>query len=209
MSNENIFIKLSKKRTMGLGVNVYIKDIATVYANNPKILKDVENLKIYNKKNEENWDYIDSMDILNKIGQYNPELQINLLGADDVLLELKSREEEKPIFEFFKVALICILLLLGTALAIVNFHEDVNMAESMEKLYYTFTGEKNSNPYIMTIPYSIGLVIGMGVFFNRIISSSKRRKKEPGPMEMELYLYDADMEECLIEKIMQSKKENE
>lgn len=208
MNKENVFIKLSKKRTMGLGVNVYIKDIASVYANDPKILKDVKNLKIYNKKEDEDWDYIDSMDVLNKIGEYNPDLQINLLGSDDVLLELKSREEERPVSEFIKVALICILLLFGTALAIVNFHEDVNMAESIEKLYFTFTGEKDSNPYIMTIPYSIGLVVGMGVFFNRIISTSKRRKKEPGPMEMELYLYDADMEECLLEKTIQSKKEN-
>lgn len=203
MNKENVFIKLSKKKSVDLGENVYIRNIGKVYANDERIKKNIENLKIYNKKQEENWDYIDSMEVVKKVGEYNPDIQVNLLGADDVLLELKSKEKRNGVFEFFKVSLICILLLFGTGLAIVFFHEDVNMAKSIEKLYYTFTGKKDSNPFIMTIPYTMGLGLGMLVFFNRIISSSKRRKKELGPMEIELYLYDADMEESMLERMIQ------
>lgn len=203
MNKENVFIKLSKKKSVDLGENVYIRNIGKVYANDERIKKNIENLKIYNKKQEENWDYIDSMEVVKKVGEYNPDIQVNLLGADDVLLELKSKEKRNGVFEFFKVSLICILLLFGTGLSIVFFHEDVNMAKSIEKLYYTFTGKKDSNPFIMTIPYTMGLGLGMLVFFNRIISSSKRRKKELGPMEIELYLYDADMEESMLERMIQ------
>lgn len=209
MNKENIFVKLSKKKAIDIGENVYIKDIGKVYAKDEKIQKSIENLKIYNKVQEEDWDYIDSVEVLNKIGEFNPNLNVNLLGADSVLLELKSKEEKSGILEFIKVFLICILLLFGTGLAIVNFHEDVNMADSIEKLYYTITGERKSNPFIMTIPYSLGLGLGMLVFFNRMISSSRRRKKEPGPMEIELYLYDADMEECILERMIEKDNNRE
>lgn len=35
-------------------------------------------------------------------------------------------------------------------------------------------------------------------FFTRVLSPSQRRRKEPGPMEIELYLYDKDMEESIL-----------
>lgn len=209
MNKENVFIQLSKKQAVEVGKNVYIKDIGKVYANDEKIKNKVENLKIYSKVSEEDWDFIDSTEILKKVGEYDSNIDVNILGTENVLLEIKSQEDKSPIFEFLKIFFVCLLLLFGTALAIVNFHEDVNMKESIEKLYYAMTGEKKSNPSIMTIPYTIGLGLGMLIFFNRIISSSRRRKKEPGPMEIELYLYDADMEECILERMIEKGKKKE
>lgn len=83
------------------------------------------------------------------------------------------------------------------------------MSGTLEKLYFTFTGIEKKNPLIMNIPYSLGLGIGMLTFFNRIISSSKRRKMEPGPMDVELYLYDKDMEDFIIHDLKKHRsKEN-
>lgn len=69
------------------------------------------------------------------------------------------------------------IIFFGAGIAIVNFYEDVNMIASLSKIYYTFTGIKDNKPLILTIPYSIGLGIGVMTFFNRVLSSSKRRKK--------------------------------
>ena len=120
------------------------------------------------------------------------------MGEDEVLVEIKSRHETNQLFDILKVALIFILLFFGSGIAIINFHTDVDMDETMEVIYRTLSGKDNSNPLILSIPYSIGLGIGVITFFNRIISKSPRRKKEPGPMEIELYKYDQDMEEYII-----------
>ena len=82
------------------------------------------------------------------------------------------------------------------------------MIKSIEKIYYTVTGEKKDKPLIMTIPYSIGLGVGVITFFSRIISKSKRRKKEPGPMEIELFLYNRDMEEYILNELVKDKEKN-
>ena len=51
-----------------------------------------------------------------------------------------------------------------------NFHEDVSMREVHIALYEIITGERNEYPYLLQIPYSIGLGLGMIVF---LITSSK------------------------------------
>ena len=94
----------------------------------------------------------------------------------------------------------------GASIAIINFHEDVNTRASLEKIYFTFTGVEKKNPLIMGIPYSIGIGAGMATFFSRIWTSSKRRKKEPGPMEVELFIYDDEVEQYVTSELQKNKE---
>lgn len=201
MSKENVTILLNTKYSVDVDQNILIKNIGTVYCNNRSIQSKIENLKICKSKKEENWDFIDSTQIIEKISQYDPQLNVNILGATEVLIEIKSKARDEKTLQFLKVLFVCIILFFGAGIAIVNFYEDVNMIASLSKIYYTFTGIKDNKPLILTIPYSIGLGIGVMTFFNRVLSSSKRRKKEPGPMELELYLYDKDMEDYILNDI--------
>ena len=121
------------------------------------------------------------------------------------MFEIKSKEIGSKGFQIFKVVFVSIILFLGAGIAVINFHEDVNMSQSLEKIYYTFTGIKATNPLIMTIPYTIGVGLGVFTFFSRIISTSRRRRKQPGPMEIEQYLYDQDMEEYILNSLKNKK----
>lgn len=208
MNKKIVYILLSKKQSISTNQKIYIKDIAKVNSKDPKLKKSIENLNIYKSKKEENWDFINTYDITEKIEKKYKDVDINLLGPPEVLLEIKSPEKSRPIIQFFKILSICIILFLGSGIAIVNFHEDVNMEKSIEKIYYTVTGEKKSKPKIITIPYSIGIGIGVITFFSRIISKSERRNKEPGPMEIELFLYNKDMEEYILNDLSNEDKDN-
>lgn len=205
MNKEKVYIGLESKYSVDINTDVYIKDIGKVYCKDIKVKKDIENLVVFKRKSEEDWDYIDDIKIIKSILEYNPDLDINLMGASEVIIEIKSKEKANQLFEVLKIAFVSILLFFGAAIAIINFHEDVNMLKSLEKIYFTFTGIQDKNPKIMTIPYSIGLGIGVLVFFNRVISSSKRRKKEPGPMEIQLYLYDGEMEQLILNDLKKNK----
>lgn len=209
MSKENVFIILEKKFSADIDTNIFIKDIGTVFCKDANIQRKIEDLKVVKTQKEEDWDYIESTDIANKVLEYDPQLDISMFGATDVLIEIKSKEKDNKLFQFVKVALITIVLFLGAGIAIVNFYEDVNMIASLNKIYYSITGINETKPVIFTIPYTIGLGLGIIAFFSRVISSSERRKKEPGPMEVELYLYDTELEDYIlndIKKVDGSKK---
>lgn len=203
---EKVYISVAKKASIDTELDVLVRDLGEVFCTNEKLRLAINNILIKKKNKEEDWDNITAIQIAQKIlGKY-PDIDLDLLGEPEILLEYKSQQIKNPFLGFVKVALVCIILFFGAGLAITNFHEDVNTKASMSKLYFTFTGVKKENPLIMNIPYSIGIGVGVVTFFNRILSQSKRRKMEPGPMEIELYLYDQDMEAQISNEVKKNKE---
>lgn len=206
MDKEKVYFKMKKKKAIDIKKNILVEDLGDVYCFNKKIQRQVEKLLIKEKNLEENWDYITAIQVAEKILDTFSNIDLDILGEAETLIEYKSQEQSYKIVEFLKVLVVCIILFFGSSLALINFHEDVDTRSSIEKLYKIFTGEKKDNPLIMAIPYSIGIGIGVMVFFTRIFSFSKRRAKEPGPMEIELFMYDQDMEEEIMDEIKKNKE---
>lgn len=205
MANEKVYIMLKAKTVMGTDTKIKVKDIADVYCTKPEWIKKVQDIKVDSGNIEENWDYLDAVEVTEKVLEKYPNIDLDFLGSSEVAIEYKSQEEKKPFLEFIKVTVVCIILFFGATIAMINFHEDVNTRSSLAKIYYTFTGERKDNPLIMAIPYSIGIGVGMLTFFSRIFSPSRRRKKEPGPMEVELYLYDDDTEQYILNELKKNR----
>lgn len=201
MSNLKAYILLKPKTSVDIDSKVYLKDIGGVYCVDNSIKNKIENLSVCKTKKEEDWISISSINIVEKIVDKYPNLDIDIIGETEVLIEIKSQERINKSAQFVKVVSIFILLFFGAGISIINFHTDVDMDESLKLIYYSLTGERESNPLILTISYSIGLGLGVIIFFNRIISKSARRRKEPGPMEIEVYNYDKEMEEYILNDI--------
>lgn len=76
-----------------------------------------------------------------------------------------------------------------------NFHEDVSMQRMHRNLYQFFTGNKIDKPLILQIPYSIGLGLGMVLFFNHVFK--KKFNEEPSPLEVEIFNYQMDLDQYI------------
>ena len=201
IDKEQVYIDLETKFSVDLNTHVYVKDVGEVYCNNDMIKKKVENIRIYNGKNLEAYDYISGTVIITKILDSIENVDINIIGGPDVLLEIKGQEEPKIMFNIIKVAFVMVILFLGAVMAVINFYEDVGMKGSLEKVFQIITGTKKENPLLLTIPFSVGIGLGMFTFFSRVFSFSKRRMQEPGPMEVELFLYDKDLEDNILQEL--------
>lgn len=206
ISNEQVYINLEIKYSVDLNTYLYVKDVGEVYCNSDTLKKKVENIRIYNGKDREVYDYISGTEITTKILESIDNVDITIIGGPDVLLEIKGQEKPKTLFNVLKIVLVMLVLFFGAAMAIINFHEDVSMKKSMEKIFYIITGTKKENPLILTIPFSLGIGLGMFAFFSRIFSFSKRRRQEPGPMEVELFLYDKELEESILNELKSKEK---
>lgn len=206
MDKEKAYICVKKKLAIDTTKDIIVKNCAEVFCTSPELKEFIENINVKDRNIEEDWDRISAIQITESILRKYPHIDLDVIGEPELLLEYKSQENKNKTFEFVKIALVCIVLFFGAGIAIVNFHEDVNTRDTMEKLYYTITGEKSEKNLIMTIPYSIGLGLGVITFFTKVLSTSKRRKKEPGPMEIELFLYDQDMEMQIINEVKKNKE---
>jgi stage V sporulation protein AA len=63
-------------------------------------------------------------------------------------------------------------------------------------LYTIITGVKEPKPFLFQIPYSIGLGLGMILFFNHVFQ--KRINEEPSPLEVEMFNYQQDLDNYVI-----------
>ena len=204
INKEQVYINLNSKYAAELNKDIFIEDVGEVYCKDKKVEEMINKVKIYEGQNNEAYDYISGTNIIAKAMSSVPNIDVTILGSSDVLLEIKGREKQKKLLNALKITIVSIIVFFGSALTIIYFFEDVNMQDVIENIHYTLTGSKETNPKIMTIPFSIGIGTGIFVFFNRIFSFSKRRRQEPGTLELELFLYDKNMEDSIMENIKNS-----
>lgn len=174
-----------------------INDIATVYCIDDSVKKSILDLNINNIDINRKTQVISVLRLIDMIDTKHKNLDIIVFGGPEILLEIEDKSKIKPFLSFLKIFLVSIILFLGAALAIINFHEDVNMAESLGKIYYLLTGEKNNNPLILYIPYSLGIGLGMFAFFNSFLG--KKWRQEPSPLEVEMHLYDKNIRDYILD----------
>lgn len=138
-----------------------------------------------------------AIDILQLIREKlnNESISIHLIGDAKVLLEPKKQDTSSKLASYIKLVFALLLLFVGAGLAIMYFHSDVNMKEVHSQLYYLLSGEKNENPLIFSIPYSIGLGLGIAIFFKAF--SRGEKKANPGPLELEFYQNKKELEDFL------------
>jgi stage V sporulation protein AA len=128
------------------------------------------------------------LDVIEAMKEVLPDAKAVIAGETEAIVSLQSAEVAAP---FWKVMFVWIVLFTGAALTIMNFHEDVSMQKVHVMLYEIITGSKVERPLILQIPYSIGLGLGMILFFNRLWQ--KRLNEEPGPLDLEMFKYEEDI----------------
>ncbi|EHA31476.1 stage V sporulation protein AA [Bacillus subtilis subsp. subtilis str. SC-8] len=133
---------------------------------------------------------LDIIQVLRAIHLQDPTIDVQTVGGAETIVEIQYRKRNLSTVLFIGVWL---LLFIGSCLAIMNFHEDVSMRDVHIALYEIITGERNDYPYLLQIPYSIGLGLGMIVFFNHIFK--KRLNEEPSPLEVEMFNYQLDLDQ--------------
>lgn len=177
--------------------SVYVKSLSTVslgqiarIAGPKRYVPKFHDMEIYQiTPEDQNIVVIDGVSIIDQIIQKFPHLDVELLGPNQCVLHVE-KERKRP--SILLISAIWLLLFVGAAMAIMNFHYDVSMLQVQQKLHFMLTGKKSDHPLWIQVPYSIGLGIGMILFFNHWFQ--KRFNEEPSPMEVEIFKYQEDLD---------------
>lgn len=192
-----IYIKAEQSNYLGTPV-VRIQDIASVYCKNKKIEDAVNNIEIYKfDKNKDGRAFISILILIREISKIVPYGEVKSLGEEDIIIYYKDNEKgESKWLRFGKIFFICITCFLGTGISIMGYNNDVDMAKIFAQLYETFTGTKAAGPTFIELFYSIGLTVGIFIFFNHI--PGKRVVNEPTPIQVQMRLYEQDVNQTFI-----------
>ena len=109
------------------------------------------------------------------------------------------------VWHILKTSQVVLISFMGAAFSIMAFNNDVGVTKMFSQIYELVTGIKSDGFTVLEFTYSIGIAIGILTFFNHF--GKRRFSVDPTPIEVEMRLYENDLQTTLIENI--SRKEQE
>ncbi|RFU65597.1 stage V sporulation protein AA [Peribacillus glennii] len=184
-----LYVRMRHRVEVRPNQKVKMKDIAKIVGPESQVaeLGDTDLLTVTNE--DKNIIIVDMIQMIKKIREQNPDVEIQTVGPAQTIVEVIF-EKKKVSWTMFIV--VWLLLFIGAAITIMNFHVDVSMQTVHQNLFKIITGREDSKPLLIQIPYSIGLGLGMMVFFNHFFR--KRFNEEPSPLEVEMFNYQQDLD---------------
>jgi len=184
-----VYIRLKKKINTNVHDVIKLKELAYISTKNIDKKKKIEDEVIYRIKEDDHVIVVDSFIIIKHLNEKYDDVEFQLLGPTETLIQV-NKEKKQPQFLYF--LFIWLLLFIGTAMTIMNFHYDVSMQEVQQKIHLLLTGKEEEFPLWIQIPYSLGLGLGMVLYLNHWFK--KRINKDPSPLEIELHQYQLDID---------------
>ncbi|CVI66679.1 Stage V sporulation protein AA [Clostridiales bacterium CHKCI001] len=192
---ETLYIKLEQNITVN-EPSIVIGHIAQMWCKDKAILSKCMALKLTNIPTEKGRYLYSVFDVVQLIQQNYPDVEVENLGETDFIVEYGLNQKGNKIWEWIRTLFVCIIIFFGAAFAIITFNNDVGVSDVFQKIYHLVTGAQSNGFTAIEIGYSIGLPLGILVFYNHF--SKKKVTSDPTPLEMEMRLYEQDLNTAII-----------
>lgn len=173
----------------------FLKDLGGVECSNPEILARVKAIKIYQFRHPGNM-VCTITRLIEEIHRIYPKLQVVSIGEMDVVMEYRAKKPGQK-SQVVKLVLVWALLFVGAAFTIMAFHNDIGISDVFSYFYQQVVGKEKPKISVMEWSYSIGLMIGILVFYNHV--GKKKITHDPTPIQVEMRKYEKDMDTAIIE----------
>lgn len=190
-----IYIQLKNRVTVPQGKGVTLRDVAFLITD-PEWEESLYSILLLQpEQSDGNLILIDLLMVIPRIQELLPTADIEPIGEGKTIVQIESPvEARKPSMALF--VLVWLLLFFGSALTIMNFHADVSMQEVQIRIVEMLTGHRDEHPYAFQVAYSLGIGFGMVIFFNHLFK--KKWNEEPTPLEVEMYLYQKNIDHYVV-----------
>ncbi|MBD5395103.1 MAG: stage V sporulation protein AA [Lachnospiraceae bacterium] len=178
--------------------HVCVKDIASVYCSDSSICAKVRSLKVYCFCEEKRKRQVISiLKVIELIEKECPGVMVENIGETAILIELVNVNAHKGPIQLLKLIFVACISFFGTGFTIMAFHNDISINKIFESVYELVMGYPSDGYSILEVSYSIGMAVGIIVFFNHV--GGRRLTKDPTPIEVEMKIYETDVNKALIE----------
>lgn len=179
---------------------VVLSDVASIYGTEPVVRQKIGALELYRFPKEQKEKKVFSvMRVIEIIGAAYPEMEVNPVGEPDFIVEYKPEKKsrfEKPL-EWCKTTFVALAVFFGSAFTIVTFNKDASVEEIFSMIYRLTEGAERNAPGELEIAYSLGLPLGIILFFNHFLR--KKIDSDPTPLQVQMRQYEKDVNSTIIE----------
>ena len=185
---------------------VTLGDLVSMECSNRVILPHLKTMKVLKiPENGEKRYVISILKIIACIHEKYPGLEVQNLGETDLIVTYEMQKTPSKWVHVAKTILVVLITFFGAAFSMMAFNNDVDVDKLFGYIYYWMTGKQSSGFTILEVSYSVGITIGILVFFNHF--GKRRFSVDPTPMEVQMRLYENDIQTTLIEDAARTEEE--
>ena len=205
VKQETLYIKGDKNIEV-TKPEVTLGDILSMECSNQNVIPRLKTIKVM-KMQEKNGQrkVISILKIIKLIHEIYPNMDVHNLGETDIIVTYEEQKSTGMINYLIKTGFTTVLTFTGAAFAIMTFNNDVSVRKLFSQIYQLMTGIKPQGSTILELSYSIGLTIGILLFFNHF--GKKKFSVDPTPLEVQMRTYENEIQTTLVENASRKGKE--
>ena len=178
--------------------NVLLEHIAQLSCENKELLEHCKKTSVYQMTMHQYGYYTKTaVDLINAIRANQPNLKIVHLGEPEIILNYMKEQKENVCLSWLRTILVCVVTFFGTMFSIMTFHVDADIATLFEQIYSQFMGHASHGLTALEISYSVGIGLGVFVFFRHF--GKWKKNQDPTPLEVEMKTYEADINRTILD----------
>ena len=197
MKKETVYLKLERDVKV-VNYNVTISDVAGISCTDQTLMAKIKCIKLFQidvKKSKR--EIISVIKVVDSIIREFPDAEIQSIGEMECIVEYVGDKKKHKIWDIIKVFFVSLIVFFGAGFAIMTFNEDVSVTDVFENIHTLVFGATPKGSGILEIAYSIGLALGIIIFYNHI--GGRRITKDPTPIEVQMRMYENEVNDALVE----------
>lgn len=199
MSSESRILYIKADRAVEVTKpDVTIGDIVTMECADRSVLPRIRSQRLLRlRKKGRQRCAVSVLKIIASIHSVCPGLEIQNLGETDIIITYEDQKTPPVYWHIIKTAFVAAVTFCGAAFSIMAFNNDVDVTKLFGQIHLLVTGRGSDGFTVLEISYSAGITAGILIFFNHF--GKKRFTVDPTPMEVQMRLYENDLQTTLIE----------
>ena len=209
MASESAMLYIKGDRNVEVtNQNVTLGDILEIECSDSAVLAKVKTLRILKIREEKEQRFVISvLKIISCIHEQYPRIEVQNLGEEDIIVTYENQKTPPVFWHIIKTIFVAAVIFCGAAFSIMAFNNDVSVTKLFGQIYQMVMGKESNGFTVLEVTYSMGMAIGILIFFNHF--GKKRFTVDPTPMEVQMRLYENDIQTTLVEDASRRGKEME
>lgn len=197
MKKETIYLKAEQNIEV-THPDVSLGDVVQIECSDQTVVPKLKAMKLLKFQNgKKRRCVISILKIIECIHKQYPMLEIQNVGEPDLIITFENQKTPSAFVHWMKVIAVVAITFTGAAFSIMTFNNDVDTTKLFGQIYELLMGNPSDGFTVLELMYSIGMIVGILIFFNHF--GGKKFSVDPTPMEVEMRLYENDIQTTLIE----------
>lgn len=197
MSDKTIYLKMNAKVKLQTDL-IRIGDLGKIYCEEKTVVSKIKTLPIYRfQKSDHNRCVIGVLKVIELIHKEYPNYIIDIVGETECIAEQIVNKSKFVLWDYIKIILISAVCFFGTMYTIMSYHNEISIIVLFEDIYNMVTGMESDGFTALEASYSLGLSLGIIIFYNHI--GKRKLTPDPSPVSVEMRTYEDDVNRSIVE----------